>query len=149
MTKRILLGILALGMLVACNNQNDKATSVTTAEFETVAANLLDQTVSIEGTVMHVCKHGGKKMFLNDDNVKIIASEKIGVFDSALEGSTVTVKGIVREEMVPVLTENEEAKHAQVVADSTNPEAKAEDCGFENTKPLYVIEVIEVTEKVQ
>lgn len=147
MTRRILFGIMALSLLIACNNQNsEESTTITSAEFATVAENLIDQTVRIEGTVMHVCKHGGKKMFINEDRVKIIASEKLASFDIALEGSTVIVTGIIREESVPVLSSEKEVPDTIAVVNTENEEVAAEDCDMEKVKPLYVIEVIEISE---
>mgnify|MGYP002635480770 CR=1 FL=1 len=151
MTKKILFGVLALSLLIACNNQNtEEATAITTSEFATVASDMLDKTVSIEGTVMHVCKHGGKKMFINEDRVKVIASEKLAAFDQALEGSTIIVTGIIREEAVPVLTEQEVVPAEETPADEVAETGikSAEECEMEKVKPLYVIEVIDVTEKV-
>ena len=147
MTRRILFGVMALGLLIACNNQNsEESTTITSAEFATVAENLVDQNVSIEGTVMHVCKHGGKKMFINEDRVKIIASEKLAAFDLALEGSTVIVKGIIREEIVPVLSSETKVTDTVAVAEKEVQNTAKEDCDMEEEKPLYVIEVIDVSE---
>ncbi len=171
MIKKLLFIAICIGLFVSCNNQNEeKATAVTTSEFATLAENMVDQRVSIEGTVLHVCKHGGKKMFISDDRVKIIASESIAAFDTELEGSTVVVEGIVREEAIPVLAEetgepkhsegdaeNNEATQEEAVKEASTDAAQieeadakpAEACDMEKVKPLYVIEVVKVTEKVQ
>ncbi|MEA1876057.1 MAG: hypothetical protein U9N86_04275 [Bacteroidota bacterium] len=149
MTRRLLFGIVALSFLISCNNLNsEQSTTITSAEFATVAENLIDQTVSIEGTVLHICKHGGKKMFINEDRVKVIASEKLAAFDLALEGSAVIVTGIIREESVPVLSSEKEAPDTIVVANTEEKEDEvaAEDCDMEKVKPLYVIEVIKISE---
>lgn len=154
MIKRLLI-ITALGMgLLACNNpKQEEATAVSTTEFTTVAENLVDQTVTMEGTVMHVCKHGGKKMFINEDRIKVIASEKLAAFDTEWEGSTMVITGIVREEAIPVLTDDQKmTNHEAPAADQENQEGTetaAADCDFEDEKKLYVVEVIQVTEKVQ
>ena len=171
MTKKILFSLLAIALMVACNNQkSEEVTTLTTAEFATKAPELLDKTVSIEGTVMHVCQHGGKKLFLNDDRVKIVVSEQIASFDQELVGSDVVVKGIIKEELAnPVLSEEGDMKHKgseeKTVIDKDNDEneseaiteadedhskgeeEKAEDCDMEKDKHLYVIEVLEITEK--
>ena len=49
---------------------------------------------------MHVCKHGGKRIFVGEERIKVLASDKVGSFDTALEGSDVHVEGILREERV-------------------------------------------------
>ena len=151
MLKRIFVIALVIGAAVACNNpKQEEATAIATAEFETMAGDLLDKTVTVEGTVMHVCKHGGKKMFISDDRVKIIASDKIAAFDTELEGSDVIIKGIIREEAAPVLAEDTEmTNHDKPVASGVDGEQPADTCEMEAVKPLYVVEVIEVTEKVK
>jgi len=98
----ILLGFLALA---SCNNENKDlknqvAVEVSTANFEEEAANLVDHKIALEGTVTHVCKHGGKRFFLGEERVKVLASDKIGSFETSLEGSDVFVEGILREERV-------------------------------------------------
>lgn len=94
---------------------------ITPEKFQDFAAENVGKEVEIKGMVIHVCKHGGKKMFLigedPDFRVKIDASDKVSVFNPELEGSTVDVKGIIQpieEEVVP-----EEEKHDQD-ADHTN-----------------------------
>jgi hypothetical protein len=91
------------------------------SEFPDKAEKYMDQKIQIEGLVVHVCKHGGKKMFLvgedPDVRVKIDASDEVSVFDAELEGSTVMVQGIVLpmdEDPLP-----EEEQHDQD-ADHTN-----------------------------
>lgn len=98
----VLLGVLALA---SCNNENKEienqvAVKVSTADFEAKAINLVDQKIALEGTVSHVCKHGGKRFFLGEERVKVLSSDKIGSFDVNLEGSDVLVEGILREERV-------------------------------------------------
>ena len=57
----------------------------------------LEKTVSIQGLVIHTCKHSGKKMFLAgaDKNrfVKVIAGNSISIFGKELEGETVIATG--------------------------------------------------------
>ncbi len=78
--------------------------AVSIANFEAEAGNLVDKLVTVEGTVSHICRHGGKRMFLigenPDDNLKVLAGTAITAFDVALEGSDVIVNGYVRESRV-------------------------------------------------
>lgn len=69
------------------------------ADFESVAADYVDKEIQIQGIVDHVCKHGGKKIFLatDDGNVHVNANER---FDEALNGSEILVNGIVVEERI-------------------------------------------------
>jgi len=101
--------------------QEKEIAMLTPGEFPDKAESLVGQKVQVDGLVVHVCKHGGKKMFIVGDDpeirVKIDASEEVTVFSSDLEGSTVSVQGIIQpmeQEAVP-----EEEKHDQD-ADHTN-----------------------------
>jgi hypothetical protein len=83
-------------------------TVVTPENFQDYAAANVGKEVEISGMVVHVCKHGGKKMFIIGEDpekrVKINATDKVSVFEPELEGSVVTVKGIIEpieEEAVP------------------------------------------------
>lgn len=78
--------------------ENSKPTSnlITIGEFDTKAADFVDKEVVVEGIVDHVCKHGGKKLFLVSDegDLHVESDER---FDENLKGSEVIVNGIVRE----------------------------------------------------
>jgi hypothetical protein len=98
----IFAALLALG---ACNSENkairnQEAVVVSNANFEQEAAGLVDHKIALEGIVTHVCKHGGKRFFLGEERIKVLASDKIGSFETSLEGSDVYVEGILREERV-------------------------------------------------
>lgn len=92
-----------------------KASEVTPENFQEYAAANVGTQVEIKGMVVHVCKHGGKKMFIIGEDpekrVKITATDKVTVFDSNLEGNLIFVKGIVEpieEEVV-----SKEEKHEE------------------------------------
>lgn len=70
--------------------------SIALGEFESKAGDFVDQEIMVAGIVDHVCKHGGKKLFLVDDDGDVHV-ESDTRFDEALMGSKVNVKGIVRE----------------------------------------------------
>ena len=103
--KKLVFILVAVIALVSCNNENksiqdQEAVLVANADFEEKAVDLVDQKIALEGTINHVCKHGGKRFFLGEERIKVVASDKIGSFDVALEGSDVYVEGILREERV-------------------------------------------------
>jgi len=118
----------------------EKGMVVKPDNFQDVAADLVGKEVEIEGMVVHVCKHGGKKMFLIGENpdmrVKITASDKVSVFDAALEGSTVYVKGIVEP------MEEEESVAEEAAAEGT------EDADHKNYyhKPQFSISCLAMKE---
>lgn len=111
MKKLTFLSLVTLFMISAMSlsAQSDKAAKALTGARETIALtpegfqenaeNLLGKEVEIKGMVIHVCKHGGKKMFLigedPDVRVKITASDKVSSFEMDLEGSIVIAKGII------------------------------------------------------
>ena len=120
MTKRLFpLLIVILFAMVACN-QGTKDTAATTKNdttriavltFEKQADSCIDKPVIIEGTVLHLCKHGGKRMFLVDGTdsirVEITTGPKIAKFDDALVGSRVRVFGTLKEERIDAKYLNE------------------------------------------
>ena len=111
--------ILILLIASACNTGNkdnaNKTTidtvKVTVLSFLTQADSLVEKPVLIEGTVLHTCKHGGKRMFLVDGNdsvsVEITTGPTITKFDENLVGSRVRVTGILKEERIDTKFLNE------------------------------------------
>jgi len=137
MNKKILTLLGLAIILVACNNSrkntNEQAVTnepvnITVADFLTNADEYVGQDVKIKGTVSHTCKHGGKRMFIFDDNedtrVKIDAGEGIASFDASLEGSDVVVSGILKELVIDetYLMEWEQ----EVNAEMNNPEEESD-----------------------
>jgi hypothetical protein len=120
MTKRIFpLLIVILFAMVACNqgtkedaskSKND-TTLLAVLTFEKQADSCIDKPVIIEGTVLHLCKHGGKRMFLVDGTdslrVEVTTGPTIAKFDEALIGSRVRVFGMLREERIDAKYLNE------------------------------------------
>ncbi len=100
---------------VSCTNQSSKEPENTDAAPQNVIveANISDiladtdaflgKEISIKGTVDHVCKHGGKKMFVfgesPEDKIKIITGKNMNSFEIELEGSDVQVHGVLIEEL--------------------------------------------------
>jgi len=104
-----ILAILAL-LIAACGSEGEtKETTDSTettkveetpmikiSEFDVVAANYVDKAIKVKGIVDHVCRHGGKKLFLVDDEGDIhVESEER--FNDSIMGSEIVVTGIVRE----------------------------------------------------
>lgn len=69
---------------------------ISIADFDEKAGEFVNNEVMISGIVDHVCKHGGKKLLLvNDDgDVHITSDER---FDDALIGEEIKLIGIVEE----------------------------------------------------
>ena len=131
MLKNVFMILVAAAFLMACggqssSDQSDQTTAteetvtetgpmvLSLAEFQEKAETIVGKEVTLEGSVIHVCKHGGKKMFITADDpdvrIKITTGEEMAAFDTELEGSYVMVSGIVEEMMVEVEVEAEEGE---------------------------------------
>ncbi|MFC2107469.1 hypothetical protein ACFLRY_03940 [Bacteroidota bacterium] len=114
MIKKVLFIALAMIAMVACNNTQQQANTENTEEeqvaeaiiitpenFQDVAADYIGQEVRMEGTIVHVCKHGGKKLFIMgtdpEKRIKINAPDDMAAFQPELEGNYIAVIGIVEE----------------------------------------------------
>jgi hypothetical protein len=79
----------------------DSLPTIVITEFDKVAANFVGKEVKLEGTVTHICEHGGEKLNLmgadNQTFVKIYAGETVTKFETTLEGSKIVVFGKVDE----------------------------------------------------
>jgi hypothetical protein len=134
MLKNVFIILIAATFLMACGSQGTADQSeqtatteeivaetapmvLTLAEFQEKAESIVGKEVALEGSVIHVCKHGGKKMFITADDpevrIKITTGEEMAAFDTELEGSYVKVRGIVEEIMVEVEGEGEHAEEGE------------------------------------
>ena len=120
MLKRIIIPVIAIVFAAAaCNRGADTAGNqakndtvrMAVLTFEKQADTCVNKPVVIEGTVLHLCKHGGKRMFLVDGTdsirVEVTAGDNIAKFDEALVGSRVRVHGILKEERIDAKYLNE------------------------------------------
>ena len=69
---------------------------ITIGDFNTEAGKYVGEEIQIEGIVDHICKHGGKRLLLvsDDGDVYVDGEER---FDEEIEGSEITVHGIIDE----------------------------------------------------
>jgi hypothetical protein len=103
-----LMGIFLM-VISSCNNKSeDKSTNsdstkvaqigkiYTVDDFDSIAGNFVDKEIQVKGIVDHVCREGGKRLFIVGDNgtMHVDGEEK---FDEKLNGSKIIVTGIVRE----------------------------------------------------
>ena len=101
--------IILLVLTVSCGQQSNKTTDLNELEKSEVtvealladASSYVETPVSIKGTVVHVCRHGGQRLFMvgedGEDRFRITVGENISEFDVELEGSMIEVNGIVKE----------------------------------------------------
>lgn len=67
------------------------------------ASSLVNQEIELDGICTHICKHGGRKIFLmGSDDTKTIRIEggEVGKFDQKCVNSIVKVKGYLREQRI-------------------------------------------------
>lgn len=106
---RMISLLFTLSLLVSCGQVTNKKGSGTSQEIQPIsvseflsdASPLADRTVSISGTVVHVCRHGGQRLFIvgedGEERIRITTGEDIAEFDVELEGKTIEVTGVVKE----------------------------------------------------
>ena len=106
-TTRILLTIILAAAIAACSNntQKEQPSEQGIMQVDQVMkdpAAQIDQTITLEGVVTHVCKHGGKRLHLSkagsDEIVRVRIAGDLPPFDRELEGSTVQITGMFVEE---------------------------------------------------
>jgi len=106
MLKKLSITILAALMIASCGKKEatENLPQLTVAQLTADAGEYVGKKVSVSGTVVHVCEHGGKRMFIIGDQpeprFKITAGTSVGGFDLTLEGSNVQVSGVVQEQKV-------------------------------------------------
>lgn len=97
----------------SCGNSNpkkaaDETTIVQSSAYEVdhllaTAADNIDKEVTVEGVCTHICKHGGRKIFLmgSDDTQTIrIEGGEVGKFDQKCVNNIVKVTGILKEQRI-------------------------------------------------
>lgn len=98
-------------ILSSCNQVSDKSTNSTSSSdliSEVEVAEILEnpdkydgEKLMVKGIVTHVCKHGGQKLFImNDDSdqqIRVNTSDDISEFDVELEGSAVEFIGYFKK----------------------------------------------------
>jgi hypothetical protein len=107
-TRNLSLSIL-LVLAVSCGQQGSKTTDLSEMKMSEVTVEALlantspfvEKPVCVKGTVVHVCRHGGQRLFVvgedGEDRFRITVGENISEFDVELEGSMIEVNGIVKE----------------------------------------------------
>lgn len=120
MIRKIFSLLLTTVLISSCGNKGNKETSSTTqepgvkVEFAALIENpdnYVDKDMVIEGKVVHVCPHTGKKMFIVGENpdirLYIQAGDDAEKFPMELLGSIVTVEGRLTKMTAPQKPEGE------------------------------------------
>ena len=117
--KNYLFILLALAFIAtSCENSNKESTEQKTdevavveqitpllvAEFDDKAGDYVGKKIELKGTVDHICKHGGQRLFLvseeSEARIKVTPDEEIAAFNAELEGNNIIITGIVEEQRV-------------------------------------------------
>jgi hypothetical protein len=133
MTRKLIVLSTLLLLLASCGNQDKQTDESISASETTVAALLADasplanQTIKVKGTVVHVCRHGGQRLFIvgpdSEDRFRITTGEDIAEFKIDLEGSQIEVTGIVNE---LIIDETYLAEWESEVTDGADEHARGE-----------------------
>jgi hypothetical protein len=97
----IILSVILL--IVACkpSNQQKESLPATVEQLVDQPEGFSGKLVSVSGTVSHVCRHGGQKMFLfgvdSEKLIQVNTGTSATEFDVALEGTEVEVTGVLNE----------------------------------------------------
>ncbi|MBC35862.1 MAG: hypothetical protein CL663_07480 [Bacteroidetes bacterium] len=92
--------------MVACNTSVTKETEKEVVKVE--IADLISNTdqyaadkIEVTAVVNHICKHGGKKMFLinqeTEETIKVVPGENMAAFNSDLVGHKVSITGTIEK----------------------------------------------------
>jgi hypothetical protein len=108
MIRKILPFVITALLFSSCGNKSGKGTSETASGSEQAVnvqfaslvenpGNYINKNIVVEGKVVHVCPHTGKKMFIVGDNPDIMlyvsAGENTPKFPMELLGSKISVEG--------------------------------------------------------
>ncbi len=78
-----------------------KAQEIAVEDYLANPESFVGKELTMTGTVVHICKHGGKKLFIigkdPQKRVKFTAGKEMAAFDIKLEGSPIKITGIVEE----------------------------------------------------
>ena len=100
--------VLGIGFFAACSSKTAETVQPAALGVDsvmTVAADIVGDTIEVEGLCSHLCKHGGRKAFLvGADSTAVLRCEATaemgGAFAPDCVGKTLKVRGIVRENRV-------------------------------------------------
>lgn len=112
----LFVAVCLIAVLFGCGKASQKENSRTVAvqsdstlvmEVDDLLANaesLVGKEVAVSGVCTHICRHGGKKLFLmgSDDTqtIRIEAGEAIGSFSADAANSLVHVTGLLQEQRI-------------------------------------------------
>ena len=148
MKKILFMMAVALGALTACQKAEVAPTVYTVDEVYVQGDSLAGDTIYVEGNCLHLCKHGGKKAFLqSSEEGEFIRANAVDFESFAGEcvNNKVRVYGVLRAMEIPVAQPAIEAQ-----SDTTQQAAQAEEhhhegeeaCGICSTVKKFYLDAV-------
>jgi len=135
MNKQIFLFALIAVLFASCGSAPDQSKAkaetsevleVTVDDFWAAPDDYVGKEIAMQGIVIHVCQHGGKRMFIvgedPDDRLQVKAGDDVPVFEIELEGSLVEVIGVLDE--LRITEEYLQNWEAELLADNPDSDLK-------------------------
>jgi len=100
MKKLVLFTFLSLALISCSGGDKQAETTFELDNLLTVIDQKIGDTLTVVGSVTHVCIHSGQRCFIVGESsvsMRIEAKGDIGSFDSDLIGSKLAINGIVKE----------------------------------------------------
>lgn len=137
MKKILFMMAVALVAFTACQKQAQVTETVyTVSDVLAQGDSLAGDTVLVEGYCMHLCKHGGRKAFLNGGEQGVFLrcnAVDFEAFAPECLNNNLRVRGVVQAIDVPV--------EGQTVADEHHHEGE-ESCAFSSTVRKYYVNAV-------
>jgi len=137
MKKILFMMAVALVAFTACQKQAQVTETVyTVGDVLAQGDSLAGDTVLVEGYCMHLCKHGGRKAFLNGGEQGVFLrcnAVDFEAFAPECFNNNLRVRGVVQAIDVPV--------EGQTVADEHHHEGE-ETCAFSSTVRKYYVNAV-------
>ena len=143
MKKILLILAVALVAFTACQKQTQvQETVYSVGNVLTMGDSLAGDTILVEGYCMHLCKHGGRKAFLNGGEQGVFLrcnAVDFEAFAPECINNTLRVRGVVKAIDVPV--EGQPAAAEAQPATEEHHEGE-ESCAFSSTVRKYFVNAV-------
>jgi hypothetical protein len=135
-------------IISSCSNTGKKeassrpgdTTGTAKVEFALLMANPADylgKTISVEGKVVHVCTHSGKKLFITGENPDVMlyvqAGEEMPKFPMELLGSKIVVEGTLTKATAMAMEEGAGMKEGEGMHEGMNESEKMSEAAGTDT----------------
>lgn len=145
MKKILTILAVALVAFTACQKQSQVAQTVySVGDFYQQADSLVGDTIWVEGVCLHLCKHGGRKAFLNGGEQGVfLRANAVGFEAFAPEclNNTLRVRGVVQAFEVPAEPQPTNAEPQEAKAEEHHHSGE-EACGICSTIRKFYLDVL-------